>query len=232
MNETARIQAFVQSVYLIRYNRYIDDIIDPDGIIEVAKTLDFANQFIEELEQEADWNFSRETAYSLGTVTTVGSTFTMPDDVLRLVIDEGRPLTVSFDTSIVSTWEIVDPNRLFQAGNMYAGDKVAVSGSKIVFSRPFRTYEIGGTVKADIVLRIPRFTTLDATPLDVVKPNRLLILGTAKDATLPDIVQGGLSPSFVQKYADLLEKTLMQNNMSSSASSYQREDYSSIGGIY
>ena len=226
-----RINKFVQSVYLVRYGRYIDDLADADGVIEVAKTIDWTNQFLDELEEEADWNFVRDNDRELGIVSSDAQTFPLEDDVRKLIVDENRPLKLVFDGTVVGSFDVVNPNHITRNDGS-TGDRVTVVNRTIIFSRKLRPYEIGSTVMADVINYIPRLSSNDIAVLDLVTPKQLLILGVAKNATLPDIVQGGLSPSFVQKYGDLLEKAREQNEASSVASSVIYEDLGYIGGTY
>lgn len=239
MTEEERVQQFVQDVYLTRYNRTIDDIESTDGLAEVDKTISWTNMFLDELEQETDsnaqpmnWSFARENDVNLGTVAASTTSVDIDDDILRLVIDENRPLTIQQDGSAVSHWDVVAPNQITARNDRSTGDRVTVINRQIIFSRALNESEVGGTIVADVINAIPRLTRTDASTLDTVKPYQLLVLGVAKNATLPDIVQGGLSPSFVQKYADLLLQAKANNDASSTASDLVREDFSGIGGIY
>ena len=241
MTDEQRIAEFVQDLYLTRFNRLLDSTAttDEDYIAERNKVIRWANMFADELEQETDsngvpmnWNFMRDDNRDLGEILAGGTTFTLPTGVLRLVIDEDRPLTIEYDGAIVARFEVVDANQITRRADGNTDDRVTVVGSTLVFSRPFKTVEIGGHVYADVLNSLTRATTTVAGLINQVKPYQLLILGVAKNATLPDIVQGGLSPSFAQKYSDLLDQVKIQNNTSSTADTYQGDDYSYIRGIY
>lgn len=231
MTDAEKIQAFTQSVYLATHNRYFDDITGDDGVTLQAQMIDWTNQFIEELEEEAYWNYVRENDFDFGTIITASDTFALPAEVRDLVIDEYRPLVILQDGSIVSEWEVVNPNQITRPTRSNAKDRVMVLKQVLIFSRPFNEMEIGGSVAADIVTPIPRLASNNTTVLDLVRPKQLLILGTSKNVTLPDIVQGGTSPSFTQKYTNELEKAIDKNMRSSVASETVRDDYGSIGGI-
>lgn len=233
MTTTEKLNKFVQSVYLVRYGRYIDDITDDDGVIEVAKTIDWTNQFLEELEEEADWQYLRENNYNLGVVATASQIFELPDEVRKLVVDENRPLTIYQGDTLVSKWDVVNPNQLTErSDNGYRENRVTFVNNQVVFSRPLDEGEIGGVVEADVINYMPELSDTNVDLLDLIKPKQLLILGVAKNATLPDIVQGGLSPSFAQKYSDLLDKAIMENEKTATASSTVGDDYSYITGVY
>ena len=58
-----------------------------------------------------------------------------------------------------------------------------------------------------------------------------MVLGVAKNWILPDKVSGGLSASFAQKYADLLEKAKAENDASSDAYDVVRDSFGYIGGV-
>lgn len=240
MTDEERLNQFVQDVYLTRYNRLIDDITDEDGQIEVAKTLRWANMFLDEIESEKnpdgspiDWLWTRTNDNTFGTIATVSDIFDLPAGVRRIVINPERPLVLMFGGSIISRYETVDANQITRRTVYPITDRVAVVKNKLVFSRPFKDYEIGAEVMADTIETLPRLvlSPINVDLLDVI-PYQLLVLGTAKNAVLPDIVQGGLTPSFVQKYGDELDKAIAENNASSTADEVVRDDYSSIGGIF
>lgn len=249
MTDEQKIQKFTQDVFLTRFNRFVDNIptsfatvvsvTDTDALEEIAKTIAWTNMFLDELENETDtdgrpinWSFVREDGVELGEVFEGMTDLELDDDMLRLVVDEERPLTIEFDGTPVSTWEVVGPNQVTKRPIPAQTDRVSVVNRTIIFSRAFNDTEIGGTIVGDVINNIPRLTTTDATTIDTVVPYQLLVLGVAKNATLPDIVQGGLSPSFVQKYADLLEGVKSANQNSSSANELVKDDLSYIGGIF
>lgn len=240
MTDEERIASFVQDLYLTRYNRQLDSTAttDEDYVAERDKIIRWSNMFADEIETETDfdgqpmnWNFMRDDDRDLGEILTTGTTFTLPAGVLRLAIDEERPLTVVQDGSIISRFDVVAANQITRRSDA-TGDRVTVVGSTLVFSRRFNDTELSGHIIADVLDSIPRLTTIDARLITTIKPYHLLILGVAKNATLPDIVQGGLSPSFTQKYENEIEKAKIVNNASSTADEYTSDDYSSIGGIW
>lgn len=231
MTDTERLQAFVQSVYLARYNRYIDDITDEDGQEEIAKTIDWTNQFLGEIELESDWQYLRTNDLEIGTVSSATQVVPIPSGVRKMVVHEDRPLKILQDGAIVSQWEVVDPNHITESTGYY-GNRVTTVGDNLVFSRAFNEGEIGGTITADVIDDMPQLSTDDISVLDLVKPQALLVLGVAKNAVLPDIVQGGLTPSFTEKYADLLEKAVMQNEASASSGIVDTDDLSVIRGVW
>lgn len=231
MTDTEKLQAFVQSVYLARYNRYIDDITDTDGVEEIAKTIDWTNQFLSDFELESDWQWLRENGATLGTVTSATQTFPIPSGIRKLVVHVDRPLEISQDGTVVSQWEVVDPNHPTEVTGAYA-NRVTTVGDTVVFSRTLTDAELSGTVTADVINNIPVLATDDIEVLELFRPTQLLIWGVAKNATLPDIVQGGISPSFVERYAELLERTIMENEKSASADTVDKDDLSYIGGVW
>lgn len=243
MTPEEKLQKFVQDLYLTQFSRRIDDITDSDGQEEIAKAVVWVNTVLDEIEAETDndgqpidWSFARENDVNLGTISSANQTFELDDDINRLVVAEYRPLIIKQGDSTVSYWDVVDPNQLARIDNISSNQRVSVVGGSILFSRPLNDTEIGGTVVADVINYIPRVSNeenaVNVEALDMVKPYQLLLLGAAKNATLPDIVQGGLSPSFAQKYADLLTKVIAKNQASSVADNAVRDDYGHIGGIY
>lgn len=228
-----KIQEFAQQVYLTIYGRRIDDIDDTDGVEAVEKTKIWLNLFLDELEREADWNCVRENDATIGTVQNATSTFDLPGDARKLVADENRPLVIMNDGAIISIWDVVDPNQLTSRNHYGTRDqRVTYVNQRIVFSRALNDTEIGSTVMADIVNTIPRIASNDTSLFDLPLPRQLLVLGTAKNNTLPDIVQGGLSPSYVQKYNDELEKAKAENDAAGLSSEAVTEDNGNIAGVY
>lgn len=241
MTDEQKLQEFAQQVYLTIYGRRMDDITDEDGVEQVQKTIIWLNLFLDELEMELDpdgtptnWIMVRENDKELGTIAAEGDTFDLPTGALRLVSEVDRPLFILQDGSVISTWDVVDPNQITKRGTYNAPreQRVTYVNRKVVFSRPLNDTEIGGTVHADIVNSFPRLADDDTTLFDLPVPRQLLVLGAAKNASLPDIVQGGLSPSYAQKYASLLEGAKMANGQTAAADEIDYEDYSDIGGVY
>jgi hypothetical protein len=240
MTTTEKLRKFAQSVYLTRYNRYIDDITDSDGVDEINKAIDWTNMFLDELMTEVDpegrpidWYFLRQNDVEIGVISNANQTFDLPDGVLRIVIDEFRPLVISQDGASVSEWDVVAPSQLTNRNRYLSSEnRVSFVGDQIVFSRPLNDGEIGGTITADVINEPTEMTLTNVDILDTVKPKSLLILGVAKNATLPDIVQGGTSPAFAQKYNNLLEGAKARSQASSIPSDASREDFGNIAGIY
>lgn len=232
MNNEARITQLAQSIYLAKNNRYND--VDGDELTQFLDiTIDWVNQYIEELEMEADWNYVRQNSYLLGTAYSANTTsFALPDEINRLVFSPYRDLTIRQDGSTVATFKMVRPSQIANPSDPETGDRATVIGRNVILSRPLNENEIGGTVHADVVEFIPRLTRQDVRMLDIVTPKQLIVLGVAKNATLPDIVQGGISPSLTQKYADLLRKAVAENDLTSEADSASSEDFSFVRGVW
>lgn len=241
MTDEEKLQEFTQQVYLTIYGRRMDDIVDEDGVEAVAKTIIWANLFLDELEMEIDpdgtptnWIFLRENDKELGVISAEDITFDLPTGGLRLVSDVDRPLFILQDGSVISTWDVVDPNQITKRGTYMAPreQRVTYVNQKVVFSRPLNSTEVGGTAHADIMNSFPRLKNDDTTLFNLPLPRQLLVLGAAKNASLPDIVQGGLSPSYAQKYANLLDGAKAANGQTSVADEAGYEDYSGIGGVW
>jgi len=240
MTDQEKLEDFTQDFYLTLYNRLLDDITtDADSQAEVAKMIRWVNMFLDELEQETDndgqpinWVYLRENGVEIGTIATVTDTFDLPTGALRPVANPDRPLTISQDGSAVSIWDVVDPNQITNRNEYYTRpQRVTYVNQKLVFSRRLNDTEIGGTVNTDIVNIFPRLATDDTTLFDLPIPRQLLILGAAKNSSLPDIVQGGLSPSYTQKYGDLLDGHKANNMQTADASEAVTDDFSGIGGV-
>lgn len=250
MSPTAQLKQLANRVYLTIKNRYYDDIEQEDGQIFTQQIIDWVNMYLDELDQitgpdgqPIDWWFARENASALGTASTGEFSVDVPTGVERLIADELRYVQILQDGTPVSNWAVVQPKDITNRTDRITEDMCAVVGTSIVFSRPFKDTENGGSIVGDVMLKIPRIAyTLAAdgftvTPTNVkvltmVKPQTLLTLGVAKNATLPDIVQGKLSPSFVQKYNDLLQGAVARSMASTIASETARQDFSGVGGVY
>lgn len=221
-----------QKIYLARHNQK-NDVTGDDLTAFIDDTISWINQFLPELELEADWNFSRVNDNSLGIVTNINTiSYELPDDIRTLVYSYGRDLTIRQDGIIVSTFKLVNPNQISDPNDYDVRDRATVIGRNLVFSRPLRDTELNGTIIADSILYLPELSRDDTSVLDIVKPQQLLILGTLKNQVLPDIVQGGLTPSFTQKYADLLDKCVKQNNLTTEDGDADRENLGFIGGVW
>lgn len=241
MTNLERLQEFTQQVYLTIYGRRLTDLTNTSGLDQIEKTKIWCNLFLDELEKERDtegkpinWKYLRENDAEIGTISTATDTFDLPDGALRLVADEERPLIIMQDSSIVSVWDVVDPSQITKRSSygLPRDDRVTYTNEKIVFSRALTENEVGGTINADVMFSFPRLADNDTTLFDLPIPRQLLVLGAAKNATLPDIVQGGLSPSYTQKYGDLLDGEKMENAATSVGNEAVTDDYSSIGGVY
>lgn len=226
---------FAQSIYLVLQNRYYDDIDGIDGQDYISQVIDWTNMYLDELETLTDqsgspvyWNWTRKRLFNLGTAVLGANSVPMaaPEDVV--VITSDRPIQIMNNGLVVSIWAFVSPNQLdFRSYEQ----RVTRIGDELVFSRPFNKNESGGTISGDIVASITRLSDTSLDVLTTVKPKQLLILGVAKNSTLPDIVQGGLTPSYTQKYNDLLEAAITLNNASTESYYVQGEDYGFISGV-
>lgn len=258
MSPLAALQQFTQQVYLVVKGRYFDGIpypdttveLDDDGITLMQQTMDWTNMFIDELETETDpegqplnWSWLRQTDYEIGTATAGSSNITLPGEVNFLLADEQRYVQVTQDGTVVSNFAVVSPSQIASTTNRITEDTCAVTGTGLLtFSRPFHDYEDGGVITGDVSISFPRmayviatdgtFTPTNVKILSTVKPKLLLTLGVAKNSSLPDIVQGGLSPSYTQKYGDLLNSAIARNEASSESRDAPREDYGAVGGVY
>lgn len=242
-------KAFTQSVYLVIKGRYFDDIDSDDGTTLILQTADWLNQYLDELELEldsngepVDWKWNRTNGVTLGTAKEDASSVTFDTKTfMNLITEENRYVQVVQDGTVVSNFAVVSPDEISNQTDRVTEDMCTLVNDQLIFSRTFHDYEDGGTIIGDVTEPTPRVvmnqdgTTLTANnikALSVVKPKQLLVLGVAKNASLPDIVQGGLSPSYTQKYGDLLKNAIARNSVGSIGSTVQRDNLSSIGGIY
>jgi hypothetical protein len=232
MTATEELTALAQSIYLVEYNRYND--VDGSELTDfIAKTIDWVNQFTQELELEADWNYLRTKDALISTIfdRTIQA-YDLPEEARTVVVSPYRDATISFDGAVVSTFAMVSPSNIADPTNPDTHDRATVINRQLILSRPLTENEVGGELRCDTINFMPQLTTTDTTLLSLVQPKQLIVLGVAKNATLPDIVQGGISPSIAQKYSDLLKKAVSANNESATAMEVPREDFSFIRGVY
>lgn len=230
---------FAQKVYLTIKNRRYDDIEGEDGQEFISQIIDWGNQAIDEIELATDasgrpvvWNWLRQNNYDLGSATEGESTISLGSTIKSLVRTPHRYVEITVDDKVVSRWSVVNPNQLSSKPEQIRQDMVAKVGRDLIFSRAFTANEDGGSITGDVVIRAPRLSETNQKILTLIEPLQLLTLGVAKNCTLPDIVQGGLSPSFVQKYNDVLQSAILDNAASSQPDYIEREDFSSVGGVW
>lgn len=244
MNNTDRITAFAQSVYQARHNQQ-NDATGTDLTDFLTQTIEWVNQTIPEIEharditkRPVDWNFLRTNDdQSIGTVTsgTVLS-YSLPDSIRKLVINPHRDLTIQQDGTVISSFKLVNPNQNTDPSDSFdVRDRATVLQRRIIFNRPLTTAEVGGTITADTIAYIPQLSLLDASLLDILDQytdiRQLFVYGVLKNQILPDIVQGGLTPSFSQKFADYLADCIAENNTSADADDVDRESFGWVSGI-
>ena len=240
------IKQFVNDVYLTKFNRFVDTLLDAepdeDAVAEVQKVARWASMFAEELELERDmygqpinWNFLRDNDVDFGEINTLGQVFTLPTEPVRyrkLAVSPYRPLSIMHDAAVVARFGVVEPDQITKRVDGDLEDRVAVVNRKLIFSRPFRDTELTGHLIGDGMRYIPRMTETDATMLRTVPYYELLVLGVAKNATLPGIVEGGLSPSLTQKYNDLLEGAKLESAETSEGNDMLSEDFGYVAGVF
>lgn len=237
MNDNdSRIIALAQDIYIARHNQ-ANDVTGTDLIDFENQTISWVNQFLPELEKEADWNFSRTNDdNSIGTIpsgTTIS--YALPDTIRKLVVNSQRDLTIQQDGTIISTFKLVNPNQAFNPNDHDVRSRASVINRKIVFGRTLNDTEVGGTIVADTIAWMPRLSTIDVDLLDLLDDNpdirQLVVLGVLKNQILPDIVQGGLAPSFTTKYASLLKECVRENNASIDADDPYYEGFGFVRGV-
>lgn len=239
MSPTQQLQAYAQSIYLILKNRYFDDIEGTDGQAYIDKIIDWTTMFVDELTNTidsdgdlVDWWFQRENGAALGTATEGAASIDMPSGIDRLLTDEQRYVQIKQDNLVISNWAVVAPKNITNISTRITEDTCAVVGSSLVFSRTFRDTENNGSIVGDVVNLLPTLSRTNIKLLGIVKPFTLLKLGVAKNAVLPDIVQGALTPSYSGKFDTLMAGAIARSTASARGAEATRQSFKGVGGIY
>jgi len=235
MSNTDIMTEFAQDIYLIR-NDVTSKATGDKLAALLSDTRRYINMWIDEFELEADWNVMRSNGFNLGTISSLTNrTIPITDATIRtLVASPYRPLTISQDGTIISKFYVVKPDQIGDPSNPDTNDRATVIGRNIILSRDLTDQEMGGTINADIIYFFPRVSTdyTDISVLSLITPPLLIKLGVAKTATLPNVIQGQLSPSYVQKYNDALTKAIAINNATADTDDALTEDFSFVSGVY
>lgn len=235
MNDT-KIAALAQDIYLARHNE-TNDVTDADLTAFLDQTIGWVNQLIPEIEKKADWNFVRTNDdTSIGSVTDKTTiSYALPSDIRKLVINPHRDLTIRQDGTVVSSFKLVNPNQSYDPTSYDIRDRATVLKRNIIFSRPLKDTEVGGSIIADTISYIPQLSHQDTSLLDLFDDNpdirQLFVYGVLKNQILPDIVQGGLTPSFAQKFDAYLADCIAENNASADADDQDRDNFGWVGGV-
>lgn len=246
---TAQLQAFSQSVYLMIKNRYYDDLTSTDGMNYVLAVSDWANMFIDELETEVDadgspidWTWARQPNTTIGTAVVGATTIDWDSKTYNnLVISTERFVTLVNAAGVaIAYFSVVNSNEVSSDSRRNNMDMCYRVGDTVYFSRPFSATEDGCSIVADVTIWMPKIqasvtgnalTVSNVKVFNMVQPLTLLKLGTAKNAILPDIVQGGLTPSYAQKYDTLLTNAINHSTRSSLSPTATYDNFQSIGGV-
>ena len=232
MTNDERIEELAQKIYRT-WNGRTNSVTGTQLTTFVSESISWINEFLPELEKEADWNWSRENDYQIGTANTSSTGFDIDDDIRKVVKDPERPVyLLNSDGTVLSTFEVVTPGMLKNPRSVSNPDRCAVVGRTLKFSRAFTTNESGAKVCCDVIYYLPELSTNNVEVLDIVDPVGLIILGVSKNQALSKVVQGGLTPSFTQKYADLLQGAKIENEASSTAEDAYGDDLGFIQGVW
>lgn len=231
MTNDERIEDLAQQIYLTRHN--IRNDVTGDELTEFKEnTVIQVNQYLAELDKETYWNWVRTNDYLVDTAAEDDTSFTLAADIRTIVRNPDRPLYFVKDGAVVSTWDVVSPNMLKNAKTTENPNRVTLIGKTLKLSRPVNEREDGASVYCDIVEYLPHLSEDDVSVLDLVDPVELIVLGVAKNQVLPDIVQGGLTPSYTVKYADLLNGAKAENDGSAIPEDADGDNYNYINGVW
>lgn len=226
-----QILALAQTIYLTQNGVY-NDVTGTDQTNFINMTIDWVNQFLDELSLEADWSWVRTNDDTLGVVSSANQSFDLNDNVQRLATNWQRDVKLTQTNGQVVTFRIVNPNQLSNPSLQSNPNRCAVIGRTVKFSRPFADIEIGGTLTADTIGYFPALSHNDISVLSLVDPKQLIVLGTAKNMVLPDVVNNTLTPAYNQKYNDILKQAIANDGQSSELDDTYADDLSYIRGVF
>lgn len=243
MTNDERITALAQSIYLARHNQQ-NGATGADLVAFQDEIIGWVNQFIPEIQaarnpmgKAVDWNFVRTNDDPSVGVVTDGAviSYPLPIGIRKLVINPHRDLTIRFDGSVISSFKLVNPNQAYDPTDNDVRSRATTIKRKIIFSRPLTDTEVGGTITADTLAYIPQLSHDDVSLLDMLDLDldirQLFVAGVVKNQILPDIVQGGLTPSYSGKFDELLASCIAANDESADADDVERESFSWISGV-
>jgi hypothetical protein len=243
MSNDDRIAALANSVYMARHNQK-NDATGQDLTDSLDSIIEWANQLTPEIETAKDaqgrrvnWNFVRTNDDpSIGTITSATTiSYPLPSTIRSLVFHARRDLTIQHDGTAVAVFKLVSPDQIHDPLDFDTRDRATVLQRKLIFSRPLKDTEVGGTIVADTLAPIPQLSHTDVSLLDLLDQYPTLrqayVYGILKNQILPDIVQGGLTPSFAQRFADYMTACIAENNISSDADDADRDNYGYITGV-
>lgn len=198
------------------------------------------NLWVREYETEAYWKVARVTNLVLATIAdTTTFSFTLPTTYRSPIFDQEKELKfVLNDGTVISRFSLVNPDQRQVDYESLRPDRATFleggrnGGGTIILSRAPRAEEVGAKIVLDVVKRFPKLTRDDATVLDWIANDQVAVLGIAKNQTLADTTKVTLSPSFVQRYTNELNKALNINNASTEVDQMIVDDFSGIGGTW
>lgn len=238
MTNEERIAALAQEIYLNRHNQ-TNNATGTQLTAFLNQTITWVNQFIPELEKKADWNFMRTQNDIIGTVSDADTiSYELPSTVRKLVVSPYRDLTIQQDSTTVAHFKVVSPNQSYDPSDTdFQYPRVTQIKHQIIFSRPLTTAEVDGTIVADTIGKIPKLSLTDVSLLDILDDENyedirlLFIMGVVKNQILPDIVQGGLTPTYAQKFDRYLADCVRENNESAEADNQDHESFGWVSGV-
>lgn len=199
------------------------------------------NLWLDEYETEAFWNVARVNDYELATIANITDyTFNLPENYRSPVFQRDKYLKFVSDGIVIAKFKLVDPNQRQVDDDIDRPDRatfipsggVSTGGGQVVLSRAPTDAEVGATIVLDVVYMFPRLTTKDDTALSWIYSKQIATLGISKNVTLSDVTKATLSPSFVQRYGNELNKALNANIASTEVDTMESDDNSNIGGIW
>lgn len=256
MDPTAQLQAFAQSIYLMIKNRYYDDLTSNDGQTFLNQVVDWTNMYVDELQymtdsdgDPIDWLWSRLPMQNLGTAVYNSQpnpprgtvSWNSATHFSLCTGDERFVQILDGNNAVLSEFTVVNASEISNDNSRNDENRCALVNGQILFSRPFTQAENNCTIYGDVTSYLPLLTTTlngqgqivasNVQIFSTVRPLTLLKLGVTKNAVLPDIVKGGLTPAYNAKYNELLSNAINRSTQSTVAPTVATDDLSGVRGV-
>jgi len=235
MTNDERIEALAQEIYLARHNQ-ANDVTGDDLTAFLNDTIIWVNQLIPEVQIKTDWNSVRTNDDTVATVADTDTlSYALPELVRKLVVSPYRDIQIRQDGAIISTFKLVNPNQTYDPNDHDVRSRATVLKRRVIFSRKMTEAEVAGTIVADTIAYFPQLSHANVELLDILDEDynfrQVFIFGVLKNQLAPDIVQGGLTPTYALKFDSFMADAIAENGRSADSNDVDRESLGWVGGV-